>query len=611
MSQKRRKRSRRSLRRQRRRRLLIALGIGAFLLLIVVGFAYQTLQREQTRLAVVTTDVEAVVADADLVRDPAVREEARRTLRGASAELKAASSRLRGSISLRLLAVAPVLGRQRGGVLELVDDGAEAADVGIDLLDALDAVEAQAEASNAQLPLDALRAAQTALADAASRLAVIDRGTNGLIGPLREARSDLDDVAGEQGGRLGRLADQLDALHGFLGGEGSRRYFLALENNAEMRSRGMVLSFAELALEDGRVDVSGAASVDDVEITEEPDIDLPPGTEQVFGNLAPTRLFQSVNATADFAVTGRSIQAMYRQARGTEVDGVIGLDVVALARMLAVVGPVTVPEVGTVDSGNVADVLLRDLYAELPYGPQTARRERLAVVAAGVAGRLTGGGYDVLDLGETLAAAATEGHVRLWSAAAEEEEVFEKAGVAGSVGLVRPDRTFHVTVQNATATKLDYFVRPSVDMEVIVTPEDTAIVRTTVTVDNRAPVDADSSYQLGPDRVNSFTPGEYVSRVYLWGPAGAGQSSAVEESGLQVTLAPTRALPGTSSSVTFETVIDDAVRNGRLDLRLVPQPRLHPMRLKVRVSAPGRTIQGEAEQTPEWVRPVTVSWRFR
>jgi hypothetical protein len=160
-------------------------------------------------------------------------------------------------------------------------------------------------------------------------------------------------------------------------------------------------------------------------------------------------------------------------------------------------------------------------------------------------------------------------------------------------------------VQNRTASKLDYFVKPAVRQEVRVTDQGTAVVRTTVTVENQAPADARPSYQFGPA---AFTekPGDYLAWVLLWGPQGSRPlQSGVIESGLNLSQFVLAVPAGERREVTFETVIPGAVRDGELHLRLVPQPRLEPMPLSVTLRAEGgstRQFQGLWDRTRnlEW-----------
>jgi hypothetical protein len=66
---------------------------------------------------------------------------------------------------------------------------------------------------------------------------------------------------------------------------------------------------------------------------------------------------------------------------------------------------------------------------------------------------------------------------------------------------------------------------------------------------------------------------------------------------------------GERREVSFETVIPHAVRDGRLRLRLVPQARLVPVDLEVRLHAPGWHVGGPASWKGPWDRVLGLDWR--
>jgi hypothetical protein len=183
-------------------------------------------------------------------------------------------------------------------------------------------------------------------------------------------------------------------------------------------------------------------------------------------------------------------------------------------------------------------------------------------------------------------------------------------GLGGGPAVVDADRTFHMAVENRTATKLDYFVKPAVRQDVHLTPDGDALIRTTVTIRNEAPAGAPPSYQPGPDQFTS-RPGEYIAWVLLWGPKESEQAGGVAESGLNLVEAVVTLGPGETVEGTFETRIPKAVRGNRLHLRLVPQPRLTPIELDVRiVEAGGWKAKDPTSWQGLWDRTLTFAWRL-
>jgi len=519
--------------------------------------------------------------------------------------------RLAGSIPITMAQAVPGLRAQRAGMLALVDDVSSAATAGRDLLLGAESIGDGVQVKDGSVPLDGIRSFEASVREAGQAIGGLARSARGLWGPLGDARQEFDELAISSSARLAGGADALRAAQSFMGATEDRRYLIAIQNNAEMRDQGMVLSYAVARFSGRRLIFEGSGSVGRLRLDRPTATPVPEGTEEVFGFTMPTRFWQSVNATADFAFSGQAMVDMYRQATGEEVDGVIAIDVPGIAALLRVLGPVQVPGIPEpVSAGNAARVLLKDLYDGLPpFDDRSDRRERLGEVTEAVIGRLTSGTTNAVAVGQELAGAALGGHFRLWSRVGEEEEIFERTGLGGGPAASKADRTFHVAVENRTATKLDYYVKPSVRQEVQLTRAGTAVVRTTVTIDNQAPADAAPSYQLGPD---PFTkkPGDYVAWVLLWGPAGSRQlSGGVEESGLNLSQRVVDIAAAQRREVTFETVIPDAVRDGVFELRLVPQPRLEPMPAEVKVSAEGWSIKGDGTWTGVLNRVQILTWR--
>jgi hypothetical protein len=242
---------------------------------------------------------------------------------------------------------------------------------------------------------------------------------------------------------------------------GDRHYLVALQNNSEMRDQGMVLSYGLAGFSGGRLRFDRTGSINELTLSRPAPTPIPPGTDAVFGFIHPTTLWQSVNATADSAWSGRAMADMAAQATGKPVEGVVAMDAVALARIVAIVAPLQAPEIAEPITGdNLPRILLHDLYEGLlPDERSPAKLARQAEVARAAIERMTSGGHDVVALGRALGEAAAGGHLRLWSATPVEEGVFEAVGLGGGPALRRPDRTFHAAVEARGVSKLDYYVR--------------------------------------------------------------------------------------------------------------------------------------------------------
>jgi len=588
--------------------LLVALGS-----LLVMGGASAWSDLRPARAEVLAAQAQLqTVIDPSSFATPEQRAANRTAIVSAQAQLASARYRLGGSPVLWFAQFVPFLRRQRAGLLDLIDDARRGAAAASSLIDRMQSLPDRGQLRDGAIPLDSLPPISAETGRTARVFEKMQRSAGGLWGPLGSARRRLDEVAGSASITLGQASDALGATHGFFGGDGERRYLLAIENNAEMRDQGMTLSYGVLHFAGGRFQFERRGNIGDLALNEAAPTPIPPGTEEVFGTIRPTALWQSVNATADVEWSGRAMVDMYHQATGQSVDGVIAIDVPGLAELLRSVGPVSVAGVDqSISADNVARILLHDLYEGLaPADSQSGRRERLDDVVGAIIDRLTLGNQDLLGLGAAFGRASGGGHLRLWSTVAAEEQAFVRTGLGGGPAAKEADRTFHLAVESRTATKVDYYVKPSVRQEVRFSGENDVVVRTTVLIENQAPQGAVPSYQLGPDEFTT-QPGEYPAWVLLWGPAGATQPASTRESGLTLTQGFVTVEPGQRSEVVFDTVIHDAVRKGRLTLRLVPQSRLQPMDLTVTLDPQGRHVDGPTSWQGAWDRTRTMAWRVR
>jgi len=558
----------------------------------------------QTQLQLVTTP--------SAFTTPEKRVASRATIAAAQAQLASARQRVRGSPGIWPAQFVPGLRRQRNGLLALIDDARQGSAAVVSLIDRVQSLADRGELRDGAIPLDSLKVIGDEASQAAQVFDDMQRSPSGLLSPLGRARHRLNDVAGPAATSLSNVADALGASHGFLGGTGDRRYLLAIQNNAEMRDQGMVLSYGVLQLGQGRFRFERRGNIGELRLDQAAPTPIPPGTAEVFGSIQPTTLWQSVNATADFEWSGRAMQDMYRQATGETIDGVIAIDVPGLAELLRVVGPVTIPGVAEpITADNANRVLLHDLYEGLsPVDSQSERKEALDDVAGAVIDLLSTGTRDVVGLGTAFSQATRGGHLRMWSAVEAEEQAFVRADMAGGPAAKEADRTFHLAVENRTATKLDYYVQPIVSQEVRFSGVNDVVVRTRVVIENRAPQGAAPSYQLGPDEFTG-RPGDYTAWVLLWGPAGALQPASTPESGLTLTQGHVTVGAGERREVVFDTLIHDAVREGQLTLRLVPQPRMQPMDLTVTLDPRGRRVEGPTSWQGPWDRTRSMTWRVR
>ena len=588
------------------------LGVAIVFVVIAGISAYRSLNHARILLDRAHTTITISIGNESNLVSSSGRATALRGVAQVSADAAQADQELRSSFGLSVLGTLPLLHTQRQGLLQLVDNLRASATTGSTLLRHVDALASASAGTNISLPQ--LRRLQTTVAAAHRQFVAYDRPSAGLWGPLGTAQRKFD----REDTKITRLLADGDRLIGFalpfLGADGPRTYLVAAENNAEMRDEGSVLSYSLLHTLNGAITNSSGGTVGTIELSgPAPGVLVPAGTQAAFGNLYPPGNWQSVNATADFSFSGRDMQGMFAAATGTQVDGVIGIDVVALQALLGLTGPVTVPGVPeAVTSQNATFVLLDQLYAGLPPdSSQVPRREALSAVASATFHQLQAQKVDVVALARTLAKEVAGRHLQLWDENPHYEGTIRELGASGDIDTDDPTRTFHIAVENATMSKLDYFVGVAISDTVTVSPNGSAEVHTSVKLTNHAPAGQAPSYQLGPDGINSHVPGQYVGRIFLWGPRGSVQKRSVDESGLSLASPiDVPLLPGQSASAEFETTIPKAVQGGKLRLIFVPQPRLNPASLKVHVIAKGLRNGSPSTIRTALTKTTTLTWEI-
>ena len=573
----------RRLQRRRNQRLARIAGIAAGILgLVIIVAAGAALYRAQSSLSSAKAAIDRIDAHQNQLLNRQGRGKVRAELVAAASSASRSKEIIDGSSSLKLLSWLPVIGSQVHGAADLAGDVDTVAKRGVVLLDRADKV--AAASTGTSIDLAALAGLQRSLDGTITTLLPLKRSASGLLWPVDSARNAFDERLSSLENQLGRASSILGYAQTFLGSDGPKTYLLATQNESEMRDQGSVLSVAELQAADGHLSVSSPRGVGELPLSSPVNVPTPPETVAVFSQDRPTSLWQNANVTANFPWSGSVYQAMYAQTTGRQVDGVVAIDVHALAGLLELSGPVNVPGIDVaVSADNVTTLLLHDLYSLYPRGDQQARKDLLSEVAKSTFDQLAKSKVDAAALAHTLANEVAGRHLLVYDANPANEATLRRYGASGAVDASMPSSTFHLAVENRTATKLDFYIRSFISQQVLVDGKGNASVLTQVTVSNLAPAGQSPSYQLGPDVESATQPGQYLGNVYLWSPRGSSVPYGQPESGLVVSSGTVDLMPGQSQTVRFVAYLPKAVKNGKVSLRWVPQPGVVAQDLSVRL----------------------------
>ena len=279
-----------------------------------------------------------------------------------------------------------------------------------------------------------------------------------VLGQVRDARGELLD---ELDGLLGRLrsADAGARLApAMLGGDGTRRYLLAIVNPAEGRATGGLLgAYGILEATDGKLNLGKLGSNTDLDSTyPKPVAELGAEFDERYDRFGADSFWLAGNFSPHFPYADQVWRGLWKAQHKQDLDGTIQLDPVGLAYALEVTGPATLPNGETVSGETIVEVLLRDAYARFP--DNAVRDAYFQTVARAAYQRITSGQGDTKALMSALARAAGEGHLQIASKHADESALLASMPIGGA--LPDADRPFvQLVTNNVAGSKLDYYLR--------------------------------------------------------------------------------------------------------------------------------------------------------
>ncbi|OGL66960.1 hypothetical protein A2856_00480 [Candidatus Uhrbacteria bacterium RIFCSPHIGHO2_01_FULL_63_20] len=287
--------------------------------------------------------------------------------------------------------------------------------------------------------------------------------------------------------RLPSLVDGLtdllrfsDAALTLLGDDGTKRYILVFQNDAELRPTGGFMgSFAEVEVADGRIvgmHVPGGGTYD-----------LRGSLTTTLAAPEPLRLlsarweFQDANWFPDFPTSARKILDFYSAAGGPTVDGVVAVNASLLPEILSVLGPVDMPAYGrTVTADNVLAEAQR--IVEIEYDREENRPKAfigdLADALLERASTMDSGSFPVVL--DVLARSLAQREVQVYIADQEIEREVRELGWGGELKWTEGDYLMVVDT-NLGGGKTDAVIEEQVRVAVAIAPDGSVTNTVTVT----------------------------------------------------------------------------------------------------------------------------------
>ena len=317
-----------------------------------------------------------------------------------------------------------------------------------------------------------------------------------------------------------------------------------------------------------------------------PALPLTDDESRVYGPKLGTSMRDAV-LTPSFPRAAEIMAAIWKQSVGSDVDGVVAVDVTTIALLLGDIGPVTLTP------GPMADALGGKLTAENAATalltvdaaiPDAAQRDAfLTDAVTGVVRALLADGERATAV-EALAEAARQGRLSVWSAHEAEQPLLAGTVLAGDLlGSAGRSPAIGVFFDDATQAKLDGYLTAEVATSAGQCKADgSRVVDVTVTLTNTLPPDAAAGLPAGVVGTAALVPpGEIRTDVLLVAPKGGRvQSATVEgmagapqprgdEAGTLVQAV--QLAPGASATITAQVAIGPGLP-GPVLLRTTPLP---------------------------------------
>jgi hypothetical protein len=170
------------------------------------------------------------------------------------------------------------------------------------------------------------------------------------------------------------------------------------------------------------------------------------------------------------------------------VDGVITLDLTAIAAVLEATGPVESTAYGTVDADQIGQILLIDAYSDFGQEEAVARQQANQDLLDTLLTRLLGGD-DLVSAAQAIAGTAPGRHFQVWMRDGRLEQLAIDSGAAGIVEDPGIGDWSALYTQNGNQSKVDVFQQRNVLITANLAEDGSARVTQQLTLNNATPAD--------------------------------------------------------------------------------------------------------------------------
>lgn len=339
-----------------------------------------------------------------------------------------------------------------------------------------------------------VKSASASVAQTAKAISGLPRHT--WLSSVDAAQVDALKLVTDLDGTLKSADLAVRILPKMLGQNGSKRYFLAFQNESEARGTGgLPGAFAILEANRGKlrlVRLESDTTLNDVAA----DVDFGPDYRQLYRDAGPTTVYVNGNVSPHFPYAAQIWASMWREHSGEQVDGVIAVDPTALSYLLAVTGPATLPDKSQVSAGNAVELTQRTIYAKFANDPTQERRRAFQLsIAAAASKKILEAQGKTTGLVQAVGKAAEERRLLVWSADPAVQTDLAQTSLAGIIPTTKAPYV-GLSINNGGGNKLDYYLGRALTWQRSGCGP-TRRTTVTITLTNSAPASGLSGYVTG------------------------------------------------------------------------------------------------------------------
>ena len=307
------------------------------------------------------------------------------------------------------------------------------------------------------------------------------------------------------------------------GADKPRKYLISFQNSAEARGTGGILgAYALIELDKGNLKVlqtGSNASLAGMSSREIPVV-MPAEFLKLYGK--NPAILQNSNLSPHFPYGAQVWLGLWKARYGQQLDGVIAVDPTALSYVLRATGEIKLKSGEKITSENVVEETLKNAY-ERYEKDNDARKQYLVDIMNATAAKLTKGEYSKIKMAKALRDGIKANRILIYSTNKDAQEKLAAVKLGGELGL-DANNEYRTVIQNIDASKLDYYLDRSVEIESKSCEKDKQTqvrIRVTNTLKTGVGLSPYVLTRADKGKPASLVTGAHRFKVFIYGPTNA------------------------------------------------------------------------------------------